>query len=182
MVTQAAGIVFVNRAFNGIRFHQTYGAERQGDTMFEHATLKEIQFQAAAAEVKNQPRLEAVAQGPLYCGADQARLFFAADYFQFNSCFSLDAVHQFAVVAGLSRGGGGYSAIGGDLMSVHAVAELAEDSRGARNRIVIEQAASEGIVAQADSCSFVVQNLDMVGRSGAGNNEPNGIGARIDRG
>jgi hypothetical protein len=67
-------------------------------------------------------------------------------------------------------------------MGAHTVAELAEDSSRARNGIVIEQTASERIVAQADSGAFIVQNLNMMGRSGAGNNEPNGVGAGIDRG
>jgi hypothetical protein len=67
-------------------------------------------------------------------------------------------------------------------MGGHALAELAEDSSRARDGIVIEQTACEGIVAQADSGAFIVQDLNMMGRSGAGNNEPDGVGAGIDRG
>jgi hypothetical protein len=67
-------------------------------------------------------------------------------------------------------------------MSVHAVAELAEDTRGARDGVVVEQPASKGVVAQADCGAFIVEDLDMLRRSGAGNNEPNSIGAGIDRG
>jgi len=68
------------------------------------------------------------------------------------------------------------------LMSGHAIAELAEDSSGARNGIVIEQTASERIVAQPHRSALIVQDLNMMGRSGACNNEPNGVGAGIDRG
>jgi hypothetical protein len=67
-------------------------------------------------------------------------------------------------------------------MSIHTVAELAEDSSRARNGVVIKQTASKSIVAQANRSAFIVQDLDMVGRSGAGNNEPNGIGAGVDCG
>jgi hypothetical protein len=182
MVTKAAGIVFVNGALDGIRFHQTYGAEWKPDAMFEHAALKEIQFEAASTEVKNQSRLETVVQGPFHGGANQASLFFAADYFQFNSRFSLDAVHQFAMVAGFASGGGSHSSISADLMGAHAVAELAEDSSRARDSVVIEQTASERIVAQPHRGALIVQDLNVMGRSGACNNEPNGVGAGIDRG
>jgi hypothetical protein len=37
-------------------------------------------------------------------------------------------------------------------------------------------------VAQADCGPFIVEDLDMLRRSSAGNNEPNSIGAGIDRG
>ena len=64
-MTKAAGIVFVNGTVDGIRFHQTDGAEWKPDAMFEHAALKEIQLQAASTEVKNQSRLETVVQRPV---------------------------------------------------------------------------------------------------------------------
>jgi hypothetical protein len=150
--------------------------------MLKHAALEEIQFQAASTEVKNQTRLEPVSQRPLYGGTDQAGLFFAADYFQFNSSFSLDAIHQFAIVAGLASSGGCHSSVGGDLMGVHAVAELAEGARGAGNSVVIEQAAGKSIVTQADCGAFIVQDLNMVWGCGAGDNEPKSIGAGVDRG
>src|ERR1700735_138911 len=182
MMTKAAGIIFVDGTLDRIRFHQAYGAERKSDAMLEHAALKEIQFQAASAEVKNQARLEPIVQSPFYRRADQARLFFAANHLQFNSSFSLDAVHQFAVVARLASSGRCDGSIGTDLVSIHAVAELAENSSRARNSVVIKQTASKSIVAQADSGAFIVQDLNMVRRSGASNNEPNGIGAGIDCG
>ena len=67
-------------------------------------------------------------------------------------------------------------------MSIHAIAELAENSSRARNSVVIKQTASKSIVAQANGGAFIVQNLNMVRRSGVCNDEPNSIGAGIDCG
>ena len=53
--------------------------------------------------------------------------------------FAPDALHQAAVVAGLARGGGGHGAVGGDLIAIHAIAEMAEGARGAGNGVVVEQ-------------------------------------------
>jgi hypothetical protein len=53
VMAKAIRVVFVNRTFDRIRFHQTDGAEWKRDTVLEHAALKEIQFEAAAPEVKN---------------------------------------------------------------------------------------------------------------------------------
>src|SRR5271168_2422629 len=93
VMTQAVGVVFVNRAFDGKSFHQTDGAERKADALFKDATLIKIQFEAAAAEIEYQARLDAVSQRPLRGRTNQARFFLAADYFQFDSGFTLHAIH-----------------------------------------------------------------------------------------
>jgi hypothetical protein len=59
---------------------------------------------------------------------------------------------------------------------------LFESASCSRNGVVIEQSAGKGVVSQTDRGTLVVQYLDMLRRSGTGNDEPNGIGARIDRG
>ncbi len=106
--------------------------------MFEHAALIKIQLEAAAAEIEDQPRLDAISQRPLHGGANQARFFLAADYFQFDSGFALHAIHQAAVIARFAGGGRGYGAIGADVVLVHAIAELAEGARGAGNRVAVD--------------------------------------------
>ena len=130
------------------------------DAMFQHAALIKIQLQAAAAEIENQPRLHAVAQRPLHGGANQARFFLAADHFQFDSGFSLDAIHQAAVIARFARRGGGHGAIGADVVLVHAIAELAEGARGAGNCVAADDAAGERVVAQAHRGAFAIQNFE----------------------
>ncbi len=97
--------VFVNRAVYGICFHQSDGAQRERDAMPQRAALVEIKLQAAAAEIENQPRLHPVAQRPVHGRADQPRFFLAADHFQLNPGFALDALHQPPVVAHLPRCG-----------------------------------------------------------------------------
>ena len=60
----------------------------KSDAMFEDAALIKIQFEAAAAQIEDQARLDAIAQSPLHGGADQARFFLAADHFQFDAGFA----------------------------------------------------------------------------------------------
>ena len=137
MVTQAVGVVFVNRALDGKSFHQADGAEGKSDALLEDPALIKIQFQAAAAQIEDQARLDAIAQRPLHSGANQPRFFLAADYFELDSGFALHALHQAAVVARFAGGGGGDRAIGADVVLVHAIAELAEGARGAGNCVAV---------------------------------------------
>src|SRR5271169_6089557 len=154
VMAQAVGVVFVNRAFDGKSFHQADGAEGKADALLEDATLIKIQFEAAAAEIEDQARLDAVSQRPLRGRTNQARFFLTADYFQFDSGFALHAVHQAAVIARFARGGGGYGAVGADVGLVHAIAELAEGARGAGNCVAADDAAGEGVVAQPHGGAF----------------------------
>jgi hypothetical protein len=150
--------------------------------MLEHSTLKEIQLQTSAAQIENQSRLQAIVQRPFHRRADQPGLFLIADHFQLEAGFPADAVHQFAIVSGFSSGCGCDGAISADLITVHTIAKLLEGASCSRNGVVIEQSAGKGVVAQTDRGTLVVKDLDMLRRSGTGNDEPNGIGARIDRG
>src|SRR5271156_4537376 len=180
VMTQAVGVVFVNRAFDGKSFHQADGAERKADALLEDATLIKIQFEAAAAEIEDQARLDAVSQRPLRGRTNQARFFLAADYFQFYSGFALHAVHQAAVITRFARGGGGYGAIGADVGLVHAIAELAEGAGGAGDGVSADDAAGEGVVAQAHGGAFAIENLNVLGGSGAGDYQTNGVRPRVN--
>src|ERR1700722_7784540 len=170
-MAKAVGVVFVNCSVNGIRFHQTYGSEWEPNAMLEHSTLKEIQLQTAAAQVENQSWLQAVVQSPFHRGADQPGLFLVADHFQFEAGFPPDAVHQFAIVAGFPGGCGCDGAISANLIAVHSIAELFKGACCSGNGVVIKQSAGKGVVAQANGGTLVVQDLDMLRRSGTGNDE-----------
>ena len=111
----------------------------KADAMFEHPALKKIHFEAAAAQIEDQSRLDAVAQRPVDGRANQAGFFLAADDFELDAGFAPDALHQLSVIARFARCGGGHGAIGADVILVHAVAELAKSARGARDRFVVEQ-------------------------------------------
>ena len=124
--------------------------------------LKKIHFQAAAAKIENHARLDPVAERPLHGRANQPRFLLAADHFEFDAGFALDALHQAPVVARFARRGRGHGAVGGHLMSVHAVAEMAEGARGARNRVVVQQMARESVVAQPHRGALGFQDLDVL--------------------
>src|SRR5271170_3139117 len=174
VMAQAVGVVFVNRAFDGKSFHQADGAERKSDTLLEHAALIEIQFEAAA-QIEDQARLDAVSQGPLRGGADQPRFFFAADYFELVSGFALHAIHQAAIIARFARGGGGYGAVGAHIVLIHAIAKLPEGAGSAGDGVATDHPAREGVVAQAHGGAFAIENLDVLGRSGAGDYQADGV-------
>jgi hypothetical protein len=156
VVTQAVGVVFVNRAFDGKSLHQADGAEGKADALFENTALIKTQFKTAAAEIEDQARLDAIAESPLHGGADQTRFFLAADYFEFDSGFALHAIHQAAIIARFAGRGGGYCTIGADIVLVHAIAELAEGARGARDGVAADDAAGKRVVAQAHGGALAI--------------------------
>src|SRR5271155_317499 len=186
-MTQAVGVIFVNRAFDGKSLHQADGAEGKADALLENAALIKTQLEATAAKIEDQARLDAITERPLHGGTNQARFFFAADYFQFDSRFALHAIHQAAVIARFAGCGSGYGAIGADIVLVHAIAELAEGAGGTGNGVTANDAAGEGIVAQAHGGAFAIEHLNVLGRSGAGNYQTNGVrpgvnGCQLNRG
>ena len=161
VVTQAVGVVFIDRAFDGKSFHQADGAEGKADALFQNAALIKTQLETAAAQIEDQARLDAISQGPLHGGTNQARFFLAADYFEFDSGFALHAIHQAAVIARFASGGRSYGTIGADVVLVHAIAELAEGAGGAGDGVAADDAAGEGIVAQAHRSAFAIEHLDV---------------------
>ena len=181
MMTQAAGIVLIDSPFNRVRFHQTNRPQWQSDTVLQDSTLKKIKLQATAAQIKNQPRLQAIPQCILHRRAHQPRLFFAADHFEFDSPFAADSLHQPAVIPGFAGSSSGDGAIGRNVVAVHAAAKLTKRPGGSCNRFFVEQAVREGVVPQANSGPFAIENLDVIRRSGSSNRESNGIRASVDR-
>src|SRR5271170_4934549 len=175
VMAQTVGVVFVNRAFDGKSFHQADGAEGKSDALLENAALVKIQLETAAAEIEDQARLDAVSQRPLRGRTNQARFFLAADYFQFYSGFALHAIHQAAVIARFASGGGGYGAIGAHIVLIHAIAKLPEGAGSAGDGVATDHPAREGVVAQAHGGAFAIENLDVLGRSGAGDYQADGV-------
>ena len=111
-MAKARGVVFVDCAFDRESFHQANGAERQSNAAFEHAMFHKIHFEAAAAEIENQARLDAIAERPLDRRADEPCLFFAADDFELDAGLAANSLHQVAIIAGFASRGGGDGAIG----------------------------------------------------------------------
>ena len=180
-MAETRGVVFVNRTFDGKSFHQADGAERKCDSALENSVLKEIHFQAAAAEIEDEAGLNAVAESALDGGTNEGCFFFAADHFQLDAGLAADAVHQAAVVARFAGCGSGDGAIGGDVMLVHLGSKLAEGADSAINSFFVEQAARKSIVSEADRCAFAIEDFDVLRRGGAGDDETNRVGAGVNR-
>ena len=66
-------------------------------------------------------------------------------------------------------------------MVIHAVAKMAEDARGLRNRFVVEHPPREGVVPQPHGGAFVFENLDVLRGGGARDHQPYGVRSRVDR-
>ena len=58
VVAKSLRVVFVNRALDANKFPSGGWCRAASDAVFENAALKEIHFQAAAAEIENQARLQ----------------------------------------------------------------------------------------------------------------------------
>lgn len=180
-MAKTIGLVFVDCARNRISLHQADCTERKGDPMFQFTVVEEIQLETAAAEIEDEAGLNAVRESPVDGGANEARFFLATDDFELDSGLAADTFHEATIIAGFASGGGGDGTVGRHVVAVHAVAEIAERARGAVHRVFIEQAVREGVVAQADGGAFGVEDLDLSERSSAGNYEPDGIRAGVNR-
>ena len=85
-------------------------------------------------------------------------------------------------VARFARRAGGHRAIHRHVMPVHHSPEMAEGARSFGNRVVAQGVARERIVAQTHGRAFAIENFVSVGRSSAGNQQPDGIRAGVNRG
>src|ERR1700723_1483750 len=98
-------VIFVDGALDRISLHQPNCPQGQRDSMLQHATLKEVQLQAASTQVENQPRLHLIAQRSEACRTSKPRFFLAAYHFKFNARLPPNTFHQRAIVASFARSG-----------------------------------------------------------------------------
>jgi hypothetical protein len=125
--------------------------------------------------------LQALSQSALHRRTDKTSFFLTADNFEFDSRLAADSLHQAAVIPGFARSRRSHGTIGRDVVPVHAATKLAKSSGGSCDCFFVEQATRESIVPQANSGSFAVEDLNMIGRSCASNRQSNGIRASVDR-
>jgi len=64
---------------------------------------------------------------------------------------------------------------------VHAIPKMTKGACRARDCLLVEQAAREGVVAQADRGAFAFQNLNVLRRSGARNRQSDRIRSGVNR-
>ena len=94
MILQPLHLRFIDRSANGIGLHHANRAQRKRDALFQNSALKEIQFQASAAQIENQARLQPVTQLPMNGRTNQACLFFSADHIEFEAGFCADSLRE----------------------------------------------------------------------------------------
>jgi hypothetical protein len=68
------------------------------------------------------------------------------------------------------------------VMAVHHAPEMPECACGFSDRVVAQHMPRERIVTETHRCAFAVENFIAIGRSGAGDHQPQGIRARVNRG
>ena len=115
--------------------------------MLEHPALKKIQLQAASTQIKNQSRLNLIAQRPGYCRTNKPRFLLAADYFEFNTGLPPNTLHESAIIASFPRSSRRNGTIGAHVMLIHPLAKSLEGARGASNRLRVEKPACKRVVA-----------------------------------
>jgi len=68
------------------------------------------------------------------------------------------------------------------VMAIHHAPEMPEGARGFGDRVFAQHVPREGIVTETNGRAFAVENFVPVRRSGAGDHQPQGIRAGVNRG
>jgi hypothetical protein len=174
--------IFVNGAENVECLHQPHRPERKANTSSQDASSQLTDFQTAAAQIKNESRRVQISHRPERRHPDQARLFLAGDNFKIDLCQVPQAFDKNVAIAGLASSAGGNGAIGHDAVAVHDPAKLAEGRGCIAERLAIEFSGCECGVAQAHRRADGLDNLPIIGRMDTGDNQPERVRARINRG
>jgi len=174
--------IFMNGAQNVERFHQSHGAERKADTFLQYASPQLADFQASPAEIKDKSRRIQIPHRPQRRHTDEARLFFAGDDFEFDFRLVPQAFDKNVAIAGLASGARGDGAVRHYAVPVHYSAKLSKGIGCIAQGFAIEFSGRECGMAQAHRRTDGFDNFPIIRGVDTGDNKPESVGARIDRG
>src|SRR6202007_450643 len=72
------------------------------------------------------------------------------------------------------------SAVGPYLVMIHAAAEIPKSASRPSDRLIVEKTPGKGVMPQAHRGAFVVENLDVMGRGGPRDHQPNRVRTRVN--
>ena len=147
-MAQALAFLLAHLAGQVHGFHQTDRAQRQCQRLLKTPLAQEIDFEAAAPQVGDQPRLQ-IAERGVNGEPHQPRLFGGVNRFQANSRFAEDSLQQEIAIFGFTHGAGCYGAEQMHVMLAKHRAEMAESVDGVGHHAGSKPAAREDVVPQA---------------------------------
>ena len=149
------GLNGTNGAGNSERGHQANGADGKLGALKDGMVAKDIDFEAAAAEIDDAVRRGFRAESGDGGFPAEARFFFCGDDFEAQACGLLDAADERAAVAGFAGSAGGDGAIFGDAVFLHDFVEMAEGFDGLLENFFAETVADENALAETEREAFV---------------------------
>src|ERR1700719_3461725 len=143
---------------------------------------KDVDFEAAAAEIDDAVRRRFGAESGDGGFPAEAGFFFGGDDFEAEAGGLLDAADESAAVAGFAGGAGGDSAIFCDAVLLHDFVQMAKGFDGFLENFFAEAVADEDAFAETEGEAFVDEGLDIESGKGAGDGQADGIGAGVNGG
>src|ERR1017187_9829249 len=174
--------VLMDHALRMKRLHQAHSPKRQANASLQDPFPQLTEFQAAAAQIENEPGWFGIAERPERSDAHQTGFFFAGDDFEVDLGLMTDPFDQNVAVAGLARRTGGHGAIGRHALPVHDPAELAKRGGGVAESLAVKLSRRKSGMAQANGSANGFDNLPVVGGMHARNDQPERVRAGVDRG
>jgi len=149
------GLGGTNGAGDAERGHQADGAYRKLGALQDGMIAKNIDFEAAAAEIDDAVRRSFRAESGDRGFPAEAGFFFCGDDFEANAGGLLDAVEERATVAGFAGGAGGDGAILGDTVFFHEFMEMTKGFDGFLEDFFAEAVTDENAFAETEREAFV---------------------------
>lgn len=154
------------------RLHQTDGSQRQSDAFLQNSAPQLVQFQAAAAQIKDEARGIEVAECPKHRDAHKSRFFFTRNDLEVDFGLVTYPLDQHVAIASFAGSAGRYGAIRGNAMAIHNSPEFSKCSGGITQRLAIEFSRGKGGMAKAHWSAKGFDNLPFVGGADSGDDQP----------
>jgi len=171
-----------NGAWNSEGSHEANGADGKLGALQNGMVTKDIDFEAAAAEIDDAVRRSFGAERGDGGFPAEARFFFRGDYFEAEAGGLLYAVDECAAVAGFAGGAGGDGTIFGDAVFLHDFVDVAEGFDAPLENFLAEAVADEDAFPKTEGDAFVDKRFDIERGECPGDGQADGIGAGVDGG
>ena len=162
--------------------HEANGADGQLCALQDCLVAKDVEFEAAAAEIHNAIGRRFGAESGDGRFTAEAGFFFGTNDFEADTGGLLDAMDERTGVTRFAGGAGGDGTIFGDTVFVHDFLEMDECFYTFFQQVFTEAMTKENAFAEAQGIALVDKRFDVEGGIGAGDGEADCVGAGVDGG
>src|SRR5208283_4153840 len=162
--------------------HQTNRADGKLGALQDGVVAKDVDFQAAAAEINHATWLRFGAEGGKGGVPAESRFFLGTDDFQADAGGLLDAANEGIAVACFAGSAGGHGSILGDAVLIHEFLEMDEGFDAFFQQAFGEAMTDEDAFAEAQGITLVEEGFDVERGIGASDGEADRVGASVDGG